>query len=72
MPVVRREEGKWGGEQVISWALETVHTSGQGHCVGEMEEGLWALKQRVFGKRILEAQGFASSRTRSPPSLPDS
>lgn len=39
--VVRRDDGKWGGEQVISWASETrVHKSDQGCCLGERQEVL--------------------------------
>lgn len=43
----------------------------QENCLGDMEEGLRALKPEVFGERILEAQGFPSPKTKSPLSLPD-
>lgn len=49
-----------------------MHRSDHGGYLGEREGGLRALKHGVFGRRILEAQGFRSPRARSPHSLPDS
>ena len=46
MPVVRREEGKWGGEQVISWALETQCTrQTKGTVLGKWKK-VWGLSSK--------------------------